>query len=97
MVVPIRCSPVVGASPAAEEEHVCEASMAGTARSAGGKNPSRRGEAERSGGGLDSGELRRIVFVDRFVSSALASVARKKRPLTDSHSCNMLYIFTIFK
>jgi len=43
----------------------------------GDKNPSRRGEAERSGGGLDSGE-RRIGFVYRFVSSALASLARKK-------------------
>jgi hypothetical protein len=47
MVVPIRCSPVVGASPAAEEEPVCEASMAGTARSAAAKTLG--GKVRRSG------------------------------------------------
>lgn len=70
MVVPIRCSPVVGASPAAAEEPVCDASMAGTARSAAAKTLVGEVRQGGSGGGLDSGE-RRIVFLYRLVSFGL--------------------------
>jgi hypothetical protein len=51
MVVPIRCSPVVGASPAAaaEEEPGCAAAMAGAARSAACSLVGSGEEAERSG------------------------------------------------
>jgi hypothetical protein len=56
MVVPIRCSPVVGASPEAAEEPVCDASMAGTARSAAEKTLVGEVRQSGSGGGLDSGE-----------------------------------------
>jgi hypothetical protein len=51
MVVPIRCSPVVGASPAAaaeEEEPGCTAAMAGAARSAAVTLVGSGEEAERS-------------------------------------------------
>jgi hypothetical protein len=68
MVVPIRCSPVVGASPAAAEEP--DVSMAGTARSAAAKTLVGEVRQSGSGGGLDSGE-RRIVFLYRLVSFGL--------------------------
>jgi hypothetical protein len=75
MVVPIRCSPVVGASPAAAEEP--DVSMAGTARSAAAKTLVGEVRQSGSGGGLDSGE-RRIVFLYR-----LASLTRKKLRRTE--------------